>query len=74
MTDIHPAARAARFGIAAIAATLLACGPAEETANEPAEAAFTLPDVALKTLDGEEVKLASLAGEKPLLVWFWAPW
>lgn len=38
-----------------------------------AEAARTLPDVAMAALDGKEFRLSELRG-KPVIIEFWAPW
>ncbi len=62
--------RSSLFWVAAlVAAGLLGCGQATSLQGKG-----DLPGTELSDLAGGSVALASLPDEKPLLVWFWAPW
>lgn len=59
----------ALLGLVMLGGVAVACSPA---ADGPAPA--TLPDMTVTSLAGDELSFASFLGDKPLLVWFWAPW
>ncbi len=64
----RPAVTLAALGLCA--ALWIGCGESEpDTAS-----AEVLPALRVATLAGDEVELQTLVGDKPLLLWFWAPW
>ena len=50
--------------------------PPEEsaTADEPAPAGTGPLDFSATTVAGDEVDVAALVGDRPAVLWFWAPW
>lgn len=62
------------FGLACAIALLSAVPITAIGANQQPDQKAKAPDVKLTTVSGETVPFASLAGNKPVLVVFWASW
>lgn len=57
------------IGWAILAAAAFGCGSQKELAV-PSD----LPAITVTNLTGESLPLPSHLADKPLLIWFWAPW
>lgn len=58
-------------GLLLLTLSTLGCGGERDVVVTENDA---LPPITVAMLSGETLPLPTLVGDKPLLLWFWAPW